>query len=176
MPTNILVPIDGSPESSRALAFAVEEWPEAAVTLLHVIDPVEAGYGATGGIPSGAEQWYENAKGQADELFDRVGDDFGREFDTETEVGRPASTIVDFAEEGRFDHVVMGSHGRKGVSRILLGSVAESVVRNSPVPVTVVRNVLAEGEHAGGDPATPATDDSAASDSATADDSADGES
>jgi nucleotide-binding universal stress UspA family protein len=159
MPTNILVPIDGSPESSRALAFAVEEWPEAAVTLLHVIDPVEAGYSATGGIPSGAEQWYENATAQAEELFERVGDDFGREFTTEIEVGRPASTIVEFAEEGRFDHVVMGSHGRQGVSRILLGSVAESVVRNSPVPVTVVRNVLAEGDHAGGDPGTAATED-----------------
>jgi nucleotide-binding universal stress UspA family protein len=159
MPTNILVPIDGSPESSRALAFTVEEWPEAAVTLLHVIDPVEAGYSATSGIPSGAEQWYENAKLQADELFERASDDFDREFDTGTEVGRPASTIVDFAEEGRFDHVVMGSHGRKGVSRILLGSVAESVVRNSPVPVTVVRNVLAGDEHVGGDPGTAATED-----------------
>jgi hypothetical protein len=52
----------------------------------------------------------------------------------------------------------MGSHGRKGVSRILLGSVAESVVRNSPVPVTVVRNVLVDDGHAGGDPATPATE------------------
>jgi nucleotide-binding universal stress UspA family protein len=157
MPRKILVPVDGSPEASRALAFAVEEWPEAAVTLLHVIDPVEAGYSATGGIPSGAEQWYENAKAQSAELFERLAADFDREFETQTEVGRPASTIVDFAEAGRFDHVVMGSHGRKGVSRILLGSVAESVVRNSPVPVTVVRNVLVE-DPAGGDPATSATD------------------
>lgn len=167
MPTNILVPVDGSPESSRALAFAVEEWPDAAVTLLHVIDPVDAGYSATGGIPSGAEQWYENAKAQSAELFERLDADFDREFETKTEVGRPASTVVDFAGEGRFDHVVMGSHGRKGVSRILLGSVAESVVRNSPVPVTVVRNVLVEDDHAGGDPATAATEAGAADDGAT---------
>jgi nucleotide-binding universal stress UspA family protein len=158
MPRSILVPVDGSPESSRALAFAVEEWPDASVTLLHVIDPVDAGYSGTGGIPSGAEQWYENAKAQSADLFERLAADFDREFETQTEVGRPASTIVEFTEEGRFDHLVMGSHGRKGVSRILLGSVAESVVRNSPVPVTVVRNVLTGDDHAGGDPATPATD------------------
>ncbi len=47
------------------------------------------------------------------------------------EVGHPARTVV--------NHVVVGSHGREGVSRLLLGSVAEKIVRRSPVPVTVVR-------------------------------------
>lgn len=161
MASTILVPLDGSPQSERALTFAVEEWPDARVTLLHVIDPVEAGYSAGRGIPSGAEEWYESAKARADELFGRARDDFDRDFETRTEVGRPAKTIVDMAESGAFDHVVMGSHGRKGVSRILLGSVAESVVRRSPVPVTVVRDTLADShpdEHAGGDPATSATE------------------
>ena len=46
---------------------------------------------------------------------------------------------VDAAGEAAYDHVVLGSHGREGVSRIVLGSVAEHVVRMSPVPVTVVR-------------------------------------
>jgi len=54
-------------------------------------------------------------------------------------VGRPAREITDELESGEYDHVVMGSHGRSGVSRILLGSVAETVLRRSPVPVTVVR-------------------------------------
>jgi len=43
------------------------------------------------------------------------------------------------AEEGAFDHVVVGSHGRTGVSRIILGSTAENVIRRSPVPVTIAR-------------------------------------
>jgi nucleotide-binding universal stress UspA family protein len=54
-------------------------------------------------------------------------------------VGRPAREIVDYADENDIDHVVMGSHGRSGVSRIVLGSVAENVVRKSSVPVTVAR-------------------------------------
>jgi nucleotide-binding universal stress UspA family protein len=47
--------------------------------------------------------------------------------------------IVTYADENDVDHVVLGSHGRKGLTRVLLGSVAEAVVRRSPVPVTVVR-------------------------------------
>jgi len=46
---------------------------------------------------------------------------------------------VEYAEESDVDHIVIGSHGRSGVSRILLGSVAESVVRRADMPVTVVR-------------------------------------
>jgi len=54
-------------------------------------------------------------------------------------VGRPARAIEECAEEAAVDHVVIGSHGRDGIARILLGSVAETVVRRSPVPVTAVR-------------------------------------
>jgi nucleotide-binding universal stress UspA family protein len=57
----------------------------------------------------------------------------------ETIVGVPSRAIVEWAEENEVDGVVIGSHGREGVSRVLLGSVAETVVRRSPVPVTVVR-------------------------------------
>ncbi|MFB6177175.1 MAG: universal stress protein, partial [Halobaculum sp.] len=59
--------------------------------------------------------------------------------ETDTAVGRPASAIVEYAETNEVDHLVLGSHGRTGVSRLLLGSNAEKVVRRSPVPVTVVR-------------------------------------
>jgi nucleotide-binding universal stress UspA family protein len=53
--------------------------------------------------------------------------------------GSPAREIVDFAVERGCDVVVMGTHGRSGVDRLLLGSVAERVVRSSPVPVLTVR-------------------------------------
>lgn len=140
MPNHVLVAVDGSPQSEAALGFLNEEWLEVDVTLLCVIDPSNAGYTATAGIPSGAEEWYENARKNAEETLSDARDLVQHErVETEIEVGRPAPTIVEHVKDGGPDHIIVGSHGRTGVSRILLGSVAESVVRNAPVPVTVVR-------------------------------------
>lgn len=138
MAKRILVPTDGSPQSTDALEFAAEEWPDATLVLVNVIDPVEAGYSA-GRVPSTGEEWYETAKERAEEYFESARERVDNEIEARTEVGRPASTLVAAAEEDDVDMVVIGSHGRKGISRILLGSVAEHVIRESPVPVTVVR-------------------------------------
>jgi nucleotide-binding universal stress UspA family protein len=54
-------------------------------------------------------------------------------------VGVPAEQIVEFAREHNCDLVVMGTHGRTGLSHLLVGSVAEHVVRHAPCPVMVVR-------------------------------------
>lgn len=139
MPKHILVPVDGSPQSTKAVEFVVDEWPDAELTLLNVINPVEAGYSPTAGVPSGAEEWYEGAKADSKEVLSTATPDSMATIHTKTEVGRPAQTIVEVAEDSDIDHIVMGSHGRTGVSRILLGSVTEAVIRNSTVPVTVVR-------------------------------------
>lgn len=139
MASNLLVPIDGSSQSEAALTFAVEEWPDAEVTLLHVVNPIEAGYSATGGVPTGGEEWYAAAESEAEEVLAAAATGHDREFETRIEVGSPSTTVVETIEDGPYDHVVLGSHGRTGISRILLGSVAEAVVRNSPIPVTVAR-------------------------------------
>ena len=142
MTDRILVPVDGSRQSEAALEHAIAQFPDAELTVLHVIDPVGGGYALQRGIPASGEGWYESAHEKADELFAdarELATEFDRSLDTETEVGRPARTIVEVADEGGYDGIVMGSHGRAGVSRILLGSVAETVVRRSTVPVTVVR-------------------------------------
>jgi len=138
MPSHVLVPFDGTPQSRAALTFATEEWPDASVTLLYVVDPVTAGF-TQRALPGSSEAWYENARETARERFDEARELVGRPVETRIEVGSPARVIVDAADEAAYDLVVLGSHGREGVSRILLGSVAEAVVRQSPVPVTVVR-------------------------------------
>jgi nucleotide-binding universal stress UspA family protein len=141
MTKRVLVPVDGSPQSAAALEFTAEEWPGASVTLLHVIDPALASGVGRGVIPSGSEEWYQNAKARANGLFEEARDGIADDVtvSTRTEVGRPARTIVEVVRGDDFDHVVMGSHGREGVSRIILGSTAEYVVRRSPTPVTIVR-------------------------------------
>jgi nucleotide-binding universal stress UspA family protein len=142
MVKRLLVPIDGSDPADAALEFALEEYPDADITLLSVIDPTDVGYGSIEAAPSTFEHLQENAEERTQNVLDEASAraaDHGVEVTTETVIGMPSRAIVEWAENNDMDGIVIGSHGRKGVTRVLLGSVAESVVRRSPVPVTVVR-------------------------------------
>lgn len=142
MSEQVLVPLDSSPLSQRALDHVLANHDDTHVTILHVIDPVTAAYEPESIGMAGAEKWYERAKERAGELLAEAetrAAEAGVEVTTETGVGRPAHVILEYVEDHDLDLVVMGSHGRTGVSRLLLGSVAEQVARRSPVPVTVIR-------------------------------------
>jgi len=144
MTDRLLVPLDDSPLSEQALDHALEKHEDAEITVLHVLDFVDAGYGAPmeSTLPGYWEEWYETAKADAAALFDDAQDaatEYGVTLDTETVVGQPGRGIVDYADEHEIDHIIMGSHGRTGLSRLILGSVAEKVVRRAHCPVTVVR-------------------------------------
>jgi nucleotide-binding universal stress UspA family protein len=65
----------------------------------------------------------------------------------EVVVGYAAEEIISIAEKEGADMIIMGTHGRKGIDRILFGSVAEKVVKNSPVPVLTIRPT---GNYTGG--------------------------
>ena len=143
MPERILVPLDGSDPSWDAFEFALSEYASPAeFVVLHVINPMEGAYGADAMGGDYWEGWYENAEARAERLFEEARDragDRGDALESVYEMGSPAHTIIDYSDEHDIDHIVIGSHGRTGVSRILLGSVAESVVRRAAMPVTVVR-------------------------------------
>jgi nucleotide-binding universal stress UspA family protein len=142
MSEHVLVPHDGSPQADDALRYALAEFTEGTITVLHVIDPSNTGYRAGAIMPDFSEQWYEEAKATAATIFEDVREqaaDHDSSIETVRELGRPSRTVVEFVDEHDVDHVVIGSHGRTGVSRILLGSVAETVARRSPVPVTIIR-------------------------------------
>jgi len=142
MGKRILVPLDGSSQAWEAFEFAIEEFPDDELVLLNVINPTEAGYSAQASIPSFSEEWYEHAQSKAEHLFERArerANDRDVVVSEDTIVGKPSRAIVQYAEEHDVDQIVMGSHGRSGVTRILLGSVAENVVRSSTIPVTVAR-------------------------------------
>lgn len=143
MAYTVLVPIDGSPQAQNALEYAIREFPDATFVALTVLNPAEMSAGGTEmGMASYADRWLEAEEERAEERFGQaraLAEEHGVTLEAETVLGRPARAIVDYAEDHDVDQVVMGSHGRDGVSRILLGSVAETVVRRSPCPVTVVR-------------------------------------
>mgnify|MGYP002761051229 CR=1 FL=1 len=141
MVDHVLVPTDGSPLASRALTYALETFPDARITAMVVIDPVESLYDAEFGGPHVAEEWAEKAEGNVEEIHAdsrSMAAEYDVELETVTRNGRPAETILDYVDETEIDQIVLGSHGRKGVERFFLGSVAERVARNADVPVTVV--------------------------------------
>lgn len=140
MDRRILVPFDGSEPATTALDRALEENPDAEITVLHVIDSSELSYGGAGA--SAAESLTEARREEAEELFEEAqdrADAYDTTLRTAIEMGQPGEVIVSYAEGNDVDHVVMGSHGRSGLSRILVGSVAETVVQNSSVTVTIAR-------------------------------------
>ena len=141
MPVNVLVAVDGSPLSERALTYAIETFPDALITSMYVINPVDSVIDVeAGGLPV-AEGWYENAKEEATRIHATATDlaaERGVELETVTEVGKPARAILEYADDHDVDQIVMGSHGRSGIDRALLGSVAETVTRRARIPVTIV--------------------------------------
>jgi len=141
---HLLVATDGSPQARDALEYALSTYPDVEITVLHAIDPMETHYGDGQLVHTEAE--YEEIEAESEELFDEereLADEYGVEIRTATAVGSdpnvPARTILEYVDDHDVDHVVMGSHGRTGATRVLLGSVAETVARRSPAPVTVVR-------------------------------------
>ncbi|USZ69829.1 universal stress protein (plasmid) [Halorussus salilacus] len=138
MAQTILVPHDGSEDADEALRYAMEQFPDDELVVFHVVEPFPDHVAAATEDDPG--DWETEADRLAAEVFDdirsRVGD---APFRAEWRYGRPKHEIVHFAEDNDVDQIVMGSHGRDGMSRILLGSIAEVVCRRAPVPVTVVR-------------------------------------
>jgi len=136
----ILVPYDGSRPAQQAVDYAISNWSDEEIILLRVIEA------ADGSLEAGVDLLKERLKERrhegpaelSDELVELLNDS-EVDYDVETVVGKPAREIVAFAEDNDISQIVIGSHGRTGASRVLLGSVAQTVVRRAPTPVTVVR-------------------------------------
>ena len=140
----ILVPLDHSPGGHAILdyACAVARGLGASLTLLNVHEPPNEMIGMVPGATVGGEHAAEHAAGVA--LLDRalaILQAQGIEpIDRIVERAPAASdAILTHARRGAFDLIVMGTHGRQGISHLLMGSVAEKVVRTAPCPVLTVR-------------------------------------
>lgn len=136
----ILVPYDGSRPAQHAVEHAVRATDDEEIILLSVIEMsdgmVEAGIDL---IQEKLKEVQDAETGELSAEVETLIETEDVEFRVETAVGKPAREVVSFAEENDVTQVVIGSHGRKGVSRVLLGNVAENVVRRAPTTVTVVR-------------------------------------
>jgi nucleotide-binding universal stress UspA family protein len=144
----ILVPTDFSTCADHALRYALELARPlgATIELCHASVPVDyqvlnlvspAMQVAAASLVQQMEQMFEAARHELDELVARYRD-AGVPLSGTTLEGEPDEAIVRRAREGGADLIVIGSHGRRGLSRALLGSVAERVMRHAPCPVLVV--------------------------------------
>ena len=147
--TRILVPVDFSPHAERALCYAttLAHRLGATLALLHVVeDPFVTGaWGGEVYVPdvpellqdliSGAERQLAALKEPAEAL--------GLTAETAVITGSPENAIVKHAKDGGFDLIVMGTHGRTGLSHVVMGSIAERIVRTAPCPVLTLRAVEA---------------------------------
>jgi nucleotide-binding universal stress UspA family protein len=145
--SRILVPVDFSDPSRVALDYAatLARTFRATVDVLHVWDAPSFAPRASGlvGLPAGEPSLDELIRRNADEALDGFVADARKRGvsvrSSRTERGAPWHTIVEVARAGSYDLVVIGTHGRTGLPRVLLGSVAENVVRHAHCPVLSVR-------------------------------------
>jgi len=138
---HILVPTDLSAYADYALdyAIALAQKLQARLTLLHIIHltPLAMGdIGAAGLVPY-LDEMAADAQQRMQALLNRVHQE-GLQGETAVVQGVPFQSIVDMAGND-VDMIVMGTHGRTGLTHALMGSVAEKVVRLSPCPVLVTR-------------------------------------
>ena len=146
----LLVPVDGSEASMLGLAEAIKiaKSDGAKLHLVHVVDEL---------VPFGAdisakylEEFIAALRAQGEEVLAKAKRTvFEQALKAEAVLletigGRAADQIVEHAKQCQADLIVMGTHGRRGLRRLTLGSDAELVVRSSPVPVLLVRATAKE--------------------------------
>ena len=151
----ILVPFDGSPTSTRGLdeALRIAQMTHGRLRVLHVIDELSLGLalGACGGYV-GDFDCIGAMRDDAQQMLQKARDSAaaaGIEVETvlhDTYAGQVHELVNAEARQWPAELIVLGTHGRRGVGRMLLGSSAEKILRSAPVPVLLVRAPGQEGQ------------------------------
>jgi nucleotide-binding universal stress UspA family protein len=135
---NILLPFDGSDGAAAVLHHASElaHWADATIQVLYVADTTRDSVTVVEGET--VDALVQEGEEVIDEAVKTL-ETLGVAYETDVVQGNPAPTIVEYAERYDQDLIAMPTHGREGISRYLIGSVSEKVVRLSSVPVLSVR-------------------------------------
>jgi len=137
---SVLVPLDQSEISMEAVdaALDVARAKGARLHVLQVLEPpaVMQPYATMGLVQRAKAETGGQVEDQLGELMRRCG---ATDFVVAVRVGSPAAEILTYADEAHIDLIVMATHGRSGLARMMLGSTTEHVLRRTPCPVLVVR-------------------------------------
>jgi nucleotide-binding universal stress UspA family protein len=137
----ILVPTDGSEATERAVREAVDlaAAHDATIHALYVLNTASFASIPTESSVDGVSEMLEREGDVALDAVEAIAQEHGVPVERVQLDGSPAREIIRYADRSDVDLIVMGTHGRGGIDRLLLGSVAERVVRSSTVPVLTVR-------------------------------------
>lgn len=147
-PKRMLVPVDFSDCSLDALEYGalIAQRSNASLKLLHVLEPVSYGLDFTFPQVAKRERDRTELTGRLSNLVSTL-TSAGISSDFAISGGLPADSILDATRAQSVDVIVMGTHGRRGLSHVLFGSVAESVLRRSSCPVLTVRSPKLPPDH-----------------------------
>lgn len=148
---NVLIAVDDSACSSLAITHVLEQcWPKGTeFRVLSVVEPVYLQYATEGGylgpVIEAQQQFVEQTKSLVQAKLKELKQTLGQEYVQGHVVeGNAAECIMEMAKDWKADLIVLGSHGRRGLQRFFLGSVAEKVARYAPCSVEIVKAKLVE--------------------------------
>lgn len=142
MAARLLVPMDDSEHAGQALEYALENFPNADVSVLHVVGVPSPMMGEATALAL-ADDIEKFADDRAEPVFARargIATERDRDIDTIVGTGHPARNIIARAED--YDTIVLGSHGsdwHRATRQFLVGNVADTVSKRAPIPVIIVR-------------------------------------
>jgi nucleotide-binding universal stress UspA family protein len=146
----VLFPTDFSEYNGAALKLASTLAAEAKATLyiihVHDVQSVSAAAGEFSYLD--APTWHEQLRNAQDQLENVSPSIPNVRYERECLTGNPVVEILKFAEGHNIDLIVMSSHGRTGLARLLMGSIAEGVMRKAPCPVLIVKQPAPKHEEA----------------------------
>jgi nucleotide-binding universal stress UspA family protein len=138
----VLVPIDGSSPSKRAIRHVIQLSQSHEPMELHLLNVQERAdapqlmrFRKTEEITPAQLRHGQSVLTAARRQLDRA----GLKYQTHVLIGDPAQKIAEFAKQGGFEKIIMGTHGRGGITGLLMGSVATKVLHLSTIPVTLVK-------------------------------------
>jgi nucleotide-binding universal stress UspA family protein len=149
----IMVPLDGSELAESVLPHVealIEGFNIREVILARVVEPSRHPYGGEGDIidPKDLAKWEASRKSSAKDYLEQIARRFKREgtaVRSEVIVGRATESLADYAERSGIDLLIIATHGRSGVTRWVMGSVADKLLRSASVPVLMIRAPGTEG-------------------------------
>ncbi len=140
---NILVAYDGSDYSYKAVDYACKLALalNAKVRIVYVIDASRARVVLSGILLVREEELLEKAKNILSDALEKIRRNYGRDIviDTKIRIGHPVEEIINESREWKADILVVGARGAGGFKEMIIGSVAESIVKYSSKPVLVVK-------------------------------------